>query len=71
MRRWRPGVAGQTRPGSTEVTQPAGVEVEAAAANPERRGLRRGSVLAGGAACEGSRFSAGGSVVRALVEVWR
>jgi hypothetical protein len=44
-----PAARGGGVPTARRVTQPASVEVEAAAADPERRGLRRGSGLAGGA----------------------
>jgi hypothetical protein len=42
-----PAAQGRGVPTTRRVTQPASVEVEAAAADPERRGLRRGSGLAG------------------------
>jgi hypothetical protein len=44
-----PAARGRGVPTARRVTQPAGVEVEAMAADSERRGLPRGSGLAGGA----------------------
>jgi hypothetical protein len=44
-----PAARGGGIPTARSVTQPTSVEVEAAVADPERRGLRRGSGLVGGA----------------------
>jgi hypothetical protein len=53
------------------VMQPAGVEVEAAAVDPEQRGLRHGSGLAGGVEwVVVLRTRDRASAVRALVGVW-